>query len=112
MKIAIPLDKNELAMHFGHCECFTFIDVNPDDISTIKREDIEAPPHAPGLLPPWLIERGAELVIAGGMGQKAINMFEQQGIEVIVGAPIESPEKLVADYLAGSLIAGNNICDH
>jgi predicted Fe-Mo cluster-binding NifX family protein len=46
------------------------------------------------------------------MGQRARDIFTQQGIEVVVGAPVETPEKLVADYLAGTLQVGNNACDH
>jgi predicted Fe-Mo cluster-binding NifX family protein len=52
------------------------------------------------------------MIIAGGMGQRAQGLFVEQGIQVLVGAPAETPEKLVADYLAGTLQAGENICDH
>lgn len=112
MKIAIPLADGKLAMHFGHCEHFALIEVDATQERIVKREDIAAPPHQPGLLPPWLAERGADMIIAGGMGQRAIGMFNQQGIQVVVGAPAETPEILVSDYLAGRLKEGNNICDH
>lgn len=112
MKIAIPLANGKLSMHFGHCEKFALIDVNQAEKKIIKREDIDAPPHEPGLLPPWLAERGANVIIAGGMGQRAHSLFAQQSIQVIVGAPAETPEKLVEDYLAGTLQAGENTCDH
>ena len=112
MKIAIPLADGILSMHFGHCERFALIDVDQTEKKILKREDIEAPPHEPGLLPPWLAERGANVIIAGGMGQRAQNLFAQQGIQVVVGAPAESPENLVANFLAGTLQAGENICDH
>jgi predicted Fe-Mo cluster-binding NifX family protein len=78
----------------------------------LKREDIDAPPHEPGLLPPWLAERGANVIIAGGMGQRAQELFAAQGIQVIVGASAETPETLISDYLAGTLQVGNNVCDH
>jgi len=112
MRIAIPLAEGKLAMHFGHCERFALIDVDASAKQILKREDIEAPPHQPGLLPPWLAERGANTIIAGGIGQRAHGLFTEQGIEVIIGAPAETPEKLVADYLAGALTLGKNICDH
>ena len=51
-------------------------------------------------------------MIAGGMGQRAINLFAERGIDVLVGAPAETPEKLVTDYLAGALVSGSNVCDH
>ena len=112
MRIAIPLAGGKLALHFGHCESFALVDVDPGEKKILKREDVPAPPHQPGRLPPWLAERGATLIVAGGMGQRAHALFAQQGIQVVVGAPSETPEKIVGDYLAGSLEVGDNICDH
>jgi Mrp family chromosome partitioning ATPase/predicted Fe-Mo cluster-binding NifX family protein len=112
MKIAIPLAEGKLSMHFGHCERFALVDVDPVEKKILKREDIAAPPHEPGLLPKWLADRGANLIIAGGMGQRAQALFAEQGIQVVVGAPSDTPERLVGDYLAGSLQSGENVCDH
>lgn len=112
MKIAIPLAEGKLTMHFGHCASFALIEVDDQTKNILGREDIPAPPHQPGLLPPWLAERGAKMIIAGGMGQRAQELFAQQGIQVVVGAPPESPEKLIADFFAGQLQTGVNACDH
>ena len=112
MRIAIPLAEGRLSMHFGHCECFALVDVDVEQKQVLKREDVDAPAHQPGLLPPWLAERGARLIIAGGMGSRAQALFSQQGIEVVVGAPPEAPELLVEEYLAGTLRTGGNVCDH
>lgn len=112
MRIAIPLADGKLGMHFGHCQHFALIDVDTTDQKISRREDVEAPPHQPGLLPPWLSERGVTVIIAGGMGQRAHGLFAEHGVQVIIGAPAETPEKLVSDYLSGTLIVGDNICDH
>ena len=112
MKIAIPLANGKLAMHFGHCERFALMEVDAAEKRLIGREEIEAPPHQPGLLPPWLAQRGATVIIAGGMGQRALGLFTEQGIQVVLGAAAETPERLVADYLAGTLRTGENVCDH
>lgn len=112
MRIAIPLADEKLAVHFGHCASFALVDVNPAQRTILKREDIVAPPHQPGLLPPWLAERGVNLVIAGGMGQRALGLLADQGIATVLGAPSETPESLVAAYLAGSMQTGDNACDH
>lgn len=112
MKIAIPVADGKLSMHFGHCASFALVDVDEKAKKILKREDLEAPPHEPGLLPRWLAERGANLIIAGGMGQRAQALFCQHGIDVIVGAPAETPETLVAAWLAGTLQSGENACDH
>lgn len=112
MRFAIPLADGRLAMHFGHCEAFALIDAEPGSDAGFRREDVPAPPHQPGLLPAWLAERGATLIIAGGMGQRALGLFAAQGIQVVMGAPAETPERLVAQYLAGTLRSGENVCDH
>jgi predicted Fe-Mo cluster-binding NifX family protein len=52
------------------------------------------------------------MIIAGGMGQRAHGLFTERGMQVVVGASAETPEKLVADYLAGTLQVGKNVCDH
>lgn len=112
MKIAIPLADGKLSAHFGHCTQFALIEADPVERNILQREDVDAPPHEPGLLPRWLGERGVEVIIAGGMGRRALQLFAAQNIRVVVGAPAGSPEKLVADFLAGTLTEGENICDH
>jgi predicted Fe-Mo cluster-binding NifX family protein len=64
------------------------------------------------VLPNWLHEFGTDVIIAGGMGQRAVNLFVEKGIKVITGAPELEPEALVTDYLGNTLMAGVNICDH
>jgi Mrp family chromosome partitioning ATPase/predicted Fe-Mo cluster-binding NifX family protein len=112
MRIAIPLADGKLSMHFGHCERFVLLDVDTATKSIQAREELAAPAHEPGLLPRWLAERGAQLIIAGGMGSRAQGLFTQNGIRVVVGAPAESPDALVAAYLDGTLSSGENVCDH
>jgi predicted Fe-Mo cluster-binding NifX family protein len=112
MKIAIPIANGMLTNHFGHCERFALIDVDLKSMKIIKRADIQPPPHEPGLLPPWLAERGVSMIIAGGMGQRAQGLFSEQNIEVLTGAPVDTPEKLVSNYLEGTLQTGENVCDH
>ena len=112
MRIAIPVANGELAMHFGHCQQFALIDLNMEEKTIEKTEFIDAPPHQPGLLPPWLAERGAEVIIAGGMGQRAITLFNQRNIKVVGGAPAGQPEAVAKAWLDGSLQSGTNCCDH
>jgi len=112
MKIAIPLAEGKLAQHFGHCASFALIDVDTQTKKIAGRKELDAPPHQPGLLPPWLAERGATVIIAGGMGQRAQQLFVQQGIQVVIGAPCDTPENIVNNFLAGTLQVGDNICDH
>jgi predicted Fe-Mo cluster-binding NifX family protein len=109
-KIAIPLENGILCSHFGHCEQFAIIE--SEDIQVTGESLITPPPHEPGLLPAWLAEKGVTDVIAGGMGQKAISLFNRQKINVFVGAPLKKHNDLVMDLLNNKLIAGSNYCDH
>ena len=112
MKIAIPLHQGRLSMHFGHCQEFALVDVDEDKKEILNKSLIEPPPHEPGLLPRWLHELGADVIIAGGMGQRAQQLFVQNDIQVVVGAPAEEPETIVTGFLNQSLQTGANCCDH
>ena len=97
-------------MHFGHCQQFVIVDV--EDGKMKGSEALTPPAHAPGVLPKWLGEQGADVIIASGMGSRAQGLFKMNGIDVVVGAPIADPEELVKQYMAGTLKVGNNVCDH
>jgi ATP-binding protein involved in chromosome partitioning len=112
MKIAIPVTNGKLSSHFGHCEQFAVIDVDADKKNVTNTAMLTPPAHEPGVLPKWLGEMGVNLIIAGGMGQRAMQLFGQNNIEVIIGAPDNEPQQVVADYLNGRLQCGNNVCDH
>ncbi|MGQ1946735.1 NifB/NifX family molybdenum-iron cluster-binding protein [Geofilum sp. OHC36d9] len=110
-KIAVPVnEKNELDAHFGHCKYFILADV--EDKSIVKTEKVPAPPHEPGLLPKWLGEKAATDIIAGGMGQQAINLFMQNKINVFVGAPTMEASELIKKFLNEELSFTSNYCNH
>ena len=110
--IGIPVVAGRLCMHFGHCEEFAVLDVDTAIKEILNSRRLAPPAHQPGVLPRWLHQQGVNLIISGGMGGRAQQIFAEQGIEVIVGAPAEPPETVVRDYLDGSLQSGENICDH
>jgi len=112
MRIAIPVVEGKLSQHFGHCETFVIVDADGDSGKVVNRKDLTPPRHEPGVLPTWLHDEGVNVIIAGGMGQRAQQLFAQNQIEVVVGAPAESPDNLVSAYLSNTLQAGENICDH
>jgi predicted Fe-Mo cluster-binding NifX family protein len=112
MRIAIPTANGKLCMHFGHCELFSIIEVDENEKKITGREDVTPPPHEPGVLPRFLGEQKVSLIIAGGMGGRAQSLFTEQNIDVIIGAPAETPETIVNAYLNGSLQTGPNACSH
>lgn len=112
MKVAVPTANEKLCMHFGHCEKFVIVDVDESKKEIVGKEEAVPPPHEPGVLPKWLHEKGADVIIAGGMGMRAQQFFEQYGIKVVVGAPSVHPQQVVLDWVSGALVTGGNICDH
>ena len=112
MKIAIPTINGELCMHFGHCEVFTIMDVNTET-GKIVSVNAEVPPaHEPGVLPKWLGEKNVDIIIAGGMGSRAQQLFAANNVKVVVGASAGKPEDIVKSYIANTLTTGSNVCDH
>ncbi len=108
--IAVPLENGILCSHFGHCQQFAIIET---DNNRVTSEVLLTPPrHEPGVLPGWLADNGVTDVIAGGMGQRAIGLFNQKNINVYVGAPFKSPKELASDLINNTLDAGINYCDH
>lgn len=112
MRIAIPIANGFLAQHFGHCEKFALVDVDLATKRITASTEVDAPEHQPGLLPPWLKERGVNLIIAGGMGSRAHSLFQAASIEVLTGAPADGATAIVRQYLDGTLVTGENACDH
>lgn len=112
MLIAIPTTDGQLCMHFGHCERFSIFEVDADGKKIIAKTILIPPPHEPGLLPKWLHSEGVNLIIAGGMGQRARDLFAQSGVNVVVGVQPAEPESVVIAYLYGTLTTGDNVCDH
>lgn len=110
MRIAIPIEGGRLCPHFGHCEVFAFVDVDEAAKTVTGRQDLAPPPHEPGVLPGWVAARGAHVVLAGGMGGRAVSLFEQAGVRVLIGCPAESPEELVKCLLEGKLVSGGGVC--
>ena len=112
MKIAIPLANGRLAMHFGHCEQFALVEVDETTREYRGTTVLEAPPHEPGLLPRWLHDQGAQVVIAGGMGQRAQQLFAKREIQVVYGVASDTPETIAKAFLEGSIVPGRNLCGH
>nr|WP_312578957.1 NifB/NifX family molybdenum-iron cluster-binding protein [Sedimentibacter sp.] len=107
MKIAVASEKGIVTEHFGHCEGFIIFDTENNKI--IKRETIPNPGHKPGFLPNFLNDMGVKVIISGGMGGGAIEIFNDKNIEVITGAKGNADE-VVNSYLGGNLKSTGSIC--
>lgn len=108
--IAIPTSDNCLCSHFGHCDQFRIIEIENKEI--ISEISLTPPPHEPGVLPAWLAGKGVTHIIAGGIGNKAITLFNQQNIQVFAGVPEKPAKEIALDFINGTLVTGSNTCDH
>jgi predicted Fe-Mo cluster-binding NifX family protein len=110
-KIAIPVDENGiLDGHFGHCKFFILYDIEGKSI--VAEDKVVPPPHEPGILPKWLAKRGVSDIVAGGMGLKAIQIFNDNKVNVFVGAPKLAAKELATGFLEQSIEFTANYCDH
>lgn len=107
MKIAVASNSGNVAQHFGHCETFNVFDTSEGKI--INTEVLNNPGHKPGFLPNYLNDLGVKVIISGGMGGGAIDIFNEKGIEVIVGSRGSSKES-VELYLSGNLKSTGSVC--
>ncbi len=115
-KIAVAIENNEgknskVSMHFGRCPYYLFITIG--DKEGRKYEVVENPfysNHQPGVVPQFIHQNGADVIIAGGMGPRAVDMFLGFGIEVVTGF-VGDAEKVVDAYLSGE-IKGYEPCEH
>ncbi len=110
--IAVPVDNGVVSGHFGHAKKFLFFEVDGSDNRIASSVEKTPPPHEEGVIPEWLRKEGADLLITGGLGAKARELFGKFGIEVVTGAPPEDPAGVVGLYLEGSLRTDANACGH
>jgi predicted Fe-Mo cluster-binding NifX family protein len=107
MKIAVASENEVVTEHFGHCVNFNIFEADNGQI--LKSESIPNPGHKPGFLPNYLNDLGVNVIISGGMGGGAIEIFNEKGIEVIVGASGEA-KKAAEAYLQGMLQSTGSVC--
>jgi ATP-binding protein involved in chromosome partitioning len=112
MKIAIPVESGRLNGHFGGSREFAIVEADTNTKSILRSETLPAPKHEPGAFPRWLHSLGVQVIIAGGIGQRALTLFAEQGINVVAGPAEEPVEALVAAYLNGQLTGKPEGCAH
>ena len=109
VRLGIATDGEFVSAHFGHCSEYTLVTIEGESI--IGTEIVLSPGHTPGALPAFLAGHGVTHVIAGGMGPRAVDLFCEQGIEVVLGVAgfvNDIPEL----YINGTLAQGESMCHH
>lgn len=107
MKIAVSTEGKNVSGHFGFCEGFTIYEV--EDGKVLNKNFVSNPGHKPGFLPVFLKELNVNVIVAGGMGETAQNLFNEKGIEVIVGVQ-GLCDDIVQKYLNGELKSTGSVC--
>lgn len=109
MRIAVATSFRGVSEHFGHADQFLLFDCQGGEI--VAERVLPSPGHQPGMLPRFLKEAGVNVVIAGGMGQRAIDLFDMFGIETVTGASGLARATAEA-YLKGALVSSGSVCQH
>ncbi len=107
MKIAVPLEGDLVAEHFGHAPLFAIYEITP---SGLQKEVLTPPPHEPGVIPRWLSGLGVDCILCGMMGMRAVAYFEEYGIKVVSGVPKAPSDEVVKEFLAGRLKVSPRFC--
>lgn len=108
MKIAIASEGKNVSGHFGHCEGFTMYEIEENKV--LNSEFLPNPGHRPGFLPIFLKEQGIDLIISGGMGGSAQQLFIDNGIDIVVGAK-GSCDDVIKAYINGELKSTGSVCE-
>lgn len=108
-KIAVASEGTVVTGHFGHCQNFLIFTCSDSKIESV--EDVKNPGHKPGFLPNFLADQNVSVVICGGMGVHASEIFQSRGVEVVLGASGDSREAVEA-YLSGTLHSVGIPCEH
>ncbi len=109
MRYAIAADGESVAPHFGRCERYEMLDIEGDQI--VGREQVATPDHEPGVVPAFLKEHGAQVVVCGGAGPRAIDLLAQLGIGMFMGVS-GSLDEVIGAILRSELVGGDSSCEH
>ncbi|HMA69617.1 MAG TPA: NifB/NifX family molybdenum-iron cluster-binding protein [Candidatus Mcinerneyibacterium sp.] len=109
-KIAFPTnDGKTISGHFGRCKHFKVVEIKNDEV--VSQKNLETPAHQPGLYPKALADAGVDCVIVSGMGRKAVDIFNKNNINVIMGHSGDI-DSLIKDYIDGNLSSEGDPCEH
>jgi len=109
VRYAIAVDGDQVAAHFGRCERYELADIEDDRVQ--GRTALANPGHEPGFLPRYLKEHGAQVVVCGGAGPRAVNLLAQLGVGMYVGVE-GTVDETIAAICSGELIGGDSTCEH
>lgn len=115
MRVAMPVEEGKVSEHFGRAPYFLIADIEQGKV--ISKEVVENPvygAHRPGAVPNFLLEKGINCIVCGGMGPSAEKIFKKKGIEIVMGVTGDV-EEILEKLARGELEGGENlreVCGH
>jgi len=107
MLVAVPSDspgglEAQISDHFGHCDVFTLVQIDEEALGSVTTLPNDAHQSGECMGPVMLLkERGAESLVAGGMGQRPLAGFQQVGITVYFKAGAKTVRDAIELLIAG-----------
>lgn len=108
MRIAVSADSDNgldsvVSPHFGRCPYYILVDLEGQEVKQVKAvANSFYGQHAPGAVPGFIQNQGADVMLTGGMGRRAIGFFQQYGIQAVTGAT-GTVRRALEQYLGGGL---------
>ena len=120
MKIAVPTRDSVVDNHFGHCACYTIYEIADNKI--VAQSTLPSPGGCgcKSNIASVLHDMGVSVMLAGDMGDGALNKLNASGIKVVRGCSGNTAD-VVRSYLAGFILdsgiscsahAGGHVCSH
>jgi len=109
MKIAVPTVGDQIDQHFGHCEKYSVFTIEDNAIKTLEYMESPAGCGCKSNMASVLAQSGVKILIAGGIGNGAVNVLANNGIKTIKGAS-GTVRDAVELYLQGGLSDSGDIC--
>lgn len=105
LRIAIPMNGEKFSEHFGGAKEFLIFDAAGEAPGAPNRHP--APEHKPGALPEWLAGQKVDAVIASAIGERALLMLADAGIDTFLADPALAPADMATACLLGKLGRAN-----
>lgn len=112
MKLALPTNNGMVEGHFGQCANYTIVTIDADrKIEKIELIDSQQGCGCKSNIASVLRDQGVDTMLAGNMGEGALQVLSHHGIEVYRGCS-GTVSEVVDAWLSGSITDSGVGCAH
>ena len=108
MKIAVTYDKGMVGEHFGHAEAFKVYDIDGETVNSVEVVEVKEQGH--DVMANFIDSLGVDVLICGGIGERAQEAVEDKGIVIVSGASGDA-DIAVVKYIAGEIDSEGANCN-